>query len=67
MTEHRLEEILSLDEYTLNEKEKNEVLLNIMKSQLISAYDNNIHIKNFIDKQNIKINNIETLNDFRES
>lgn len=54
--------LLKIPPYSLNDNEKNTILLPILKNQLIKAL-NNRYIKNFFEKQNIKISDIECLED----
>lgn len=57
-----LEELLWLKEYSLFDDEKNEILLGIIKEQLVYT-KNNKHIKLFFDKQNLEISTINKLED----
>jgi acyl-CoA synthetase (AMP-forming)/AMP-acid ligase II len=55
-----VEELLIMDTYSLRDAEKELMLLPIIKEQLSTA-QNNIYIRNFFEKQNINIQDIESL------
>ena len=57
-----LEHLLKLKQYSLTDEKKNNILLDIIKVQLFLT-KTNIHIKNFFDKQNINILDINSLSD----
>ena len=58
----KLEDLLQLPQYSLDDDEKNEVLLKLIKEQLPKAMANP-HIKNLFVKQGIDIEKIERLED----
>ncbi|WP_225420105.1 LuxE/PaaK family acyltransferase [Methanohalophilus profundi] len=57
-----VDEILKVDPYSLTDSEKEAILLPILKEQLQKA-QNNPHIKNFFEKQNISVSDINSLED----
>jgi phenylacetate-coenzyme A ligase PaaK-like adenylate-forming protein len=57
-----VDEILKVNPYSLTDSEKEAILLPILKGQLQKA-QNNPHINNFFDKQNISVSDINSLED----
>ena len=55
-----LDTLLKLKQYSLKDEEKNEILLKIVKEQLVYA-KNNKYIKNFFEREDIDINNINSI------
>ncbi|UCE38201.1 MAG: acyl-protein synthetase [Thermoplasmata archaeon] len=58
-----LEDLIKLKQYSLTDDEKNKILLKIIKKQLVHAKNNNRHISNFFEKQNIDIGSITSIDD----
>lgn len=57
-----LNELLKLKQYSITDEEKKEILLPIIKEQL-ELTKNNVHIKNFFEKQDIDISAINKMED----
>ncbi|WP_440951207.1 LuxE/PaaK family acyltransferase [Methanosphaerula subterraneus] len=62
MEQKSLDNLLGLSQYSLSDEEKNLILLEIIKVQLVNT-QNNIYIKNFFSKQKIDIDHIVRLED----
>lgn len=62
MNDISLDTLLRLKQYSLNDEEKNKILLKIIKEQLVHAFKNR-HIKNFFEKEHIDIDSINSLED----
>ena len=62
MNEYTADELLQIAPYSLEDKEKNKVILPILKNQIVKA-QNNKNIKNFFVKQNITVLDIKCLED----
>lgn len=58
-----LDRLLKLKQYSLKDEEKNKILLTIIKQQLVKGISNNKYIKNFFEKQNISIDDINSIDD----
>ena len=58
-----IDNLISEDQYQYTDAEKEKVLLPIIRSQLKAHYQNNKHIKSWIDKLNINIDEIQNLID----
>jgi phenylacetate-coenzyme A ligase PaaK-like adenylate-forming protein len=59
----QIEELISSEQYTLSDSDKEKKLLPIFLSQMKSHYDNNEHIKSWFDKIELKVDEIKCLND----
>jgi phenylacetate-coenzyme A ligase PaaK-like adenylate-forming protein len=57
-----LDELLKLKQYSLEDEDKNRILVKIIKEQLVNA-QNNEHIRRFFERENIEINNINSVED----
>jgi len=55
--------LLTISPYSLNDSEKDQILLDIIKNQLHGAVENNSHIKNMFSKLGVDINSIEKTED----
>jgi phenylacetate-coenzyme A ligase PaaK-like adenylate-forming protein len=56
-----LDYLLKLKQYSLNDEEKNKILLDIMKFQIKSSINNNKYIKNFFKRNNADIQIISSV------
>ena len=55
-----LDKLLKLKQYSLEDEEKNRILVKIIKEQLVNA-QNNEHIRRFFEREGIEIDNINSV------
>lgn len=59
--ESKVNELIEEEQFSLSQKEKENLLLPVFKEQLKLAYANNLHIKSWLDKINLDIEKIEKI------
>jgi len=61
--DEEISKLISDEQYIYSSSEKEKILLPIIKSQMLSHYKNNKHIKSWFDKINLDFNKISNLDD----